>query len=84
MIVDDHAMFRAGVRAELGGAVEVVAEAADVDQAVAAIPRTSPTSCCSTCTCPAVAALEVMRRRRTGRDGTRFLALSACRTPPRT
>ena len=31
VIVDDHAMFRTGVRAELGNAVDVVAEAADVD-----------------------------------------------------
>ncbi len=37
LIVDDHAMFRAGVRAELGTAVDVVGEAADVDQAVAAV-----------------------------------------------
>ena len=56
VIVDDHAMFRAGVRAEIGGDVEVVAEAADVDEAVAAIARTGPTSSCSTCTCPAAAA----------------------------
>ena len=32
-------MFRAGVRAELGTSVDVVAEAADVDEAVAAIAR---------------------------------------------
>ena len=32
LIVDDHAMFRAGVRAELGSSVDVVAEAADVDE----------------------------------------------------
>ena len=39
VIVDDHAMFRTGVRAELGSSVDVVAEAADVDQAVAAVHR---------------------------------------------
>ncbi len=33
-LVDDHAMFRAGVRAELGAAVEIVGEADDVDAAV--------------------------------------------------
>jgi DNA-binding NarL/FixJ family response regulator len=37
LLVDDHAMFRAGVRAELGSAVDVVGEAADVDGAVAAV-----------------------------------------------
>ena len=46
VIVDDHAMFRAGVRAELAGAgageVDVVAEAADVPQAVAAIREHQP------------------------------------------
>jgi len=34
VIVDDHAMFRTGVRAELGSSVDVVAEAADVRFAV--------------------------------------------------
>ena len=42
LIVDDHAMFRAGVRAELGTSVDVVAEAADVDEAVAAIAEHHP------------------------------------------
>jgi DNA-binding NarL/FixJ family response regulator len=37
VIVDDHAMFRTGVRAELGSAVQVLGEAADVDQAVEAV-----------------------------------------------
>lgn len=34
-IIDDHDMFRAGVRASLGENVEVLCEAADVDTAVA-------------------------------------------------
>ena len=42
VIVDDHAMFRTGVRAELGSSVDVVAEAADVDQAVAAVLEHQP------------------------------------------
>ena len=41
-LVDDHQMFRSGVRAELGDAVEVVGEAADVEAAVAAIVATQP------------------------------------------
>ena len=54
VIVDDHAMFRRGVRAELGdGRSRCVAEAADVDEAVAAVSAHRPTWCCSTCTCPA-------------------------------
>jgi DNA-binding NarL/FixJ family response regulator len=42
LIVDDHAMFRAGVRAELGTSVEVVAEAADVDEAILAVRQHHP------------------------------------------
>ncbi len=45
VIVDDHALFRAGVRAELvamAPRVEIVGEAADVDGAVAAIRSTAP------------------------------------------
>ncbi len=38
-LVDDHAMFRTGVRAELGDRAHVVGEAGTVEEAVAAIPR---------------------------------------------
>ncbi len=41
-LVDDHAMFRAGVRAGLGDEVEVVGEAGSVPEAVAAITATRP------------------------------------------
>ena len=41
-LVDDHQMFRSGVRAELGNAVEVVGEAADVETAVQGIRATDP------------------------------------------
>jgi DNA-binding NarL/FixJ family response regulator len=41
-LVDDHQMFRSGVRAELGDAVEVVGEAADVESAVQGIRGTDP------------------------------------------
>ena len=36
VIVDDHRLFRAGVRAELDGLVEVLGDAATVEDAVAA------------------------------------------------
>ena len=42
VLVDDHRMFRTGVRAELGTAVDVVGEAEDADQAVAVITATRP------------------------------------------
>ena len=41
-VVDDHAMVRAGVRAELGDAVDVVGEGADVPSAVEGIRATRP------------------------------------------
>ena len=42
VLVDDHRMFRTGVRAELGEAVEVVGEAEDAPQAVSVITATRP------------------------------------------
>jgi DNA-binding NarL/FixJ family response regulator len=42
VLVDDHRMFRSGVRAELGDAVEVVGEAEEAQQAIAVITATRP------------------------------------------
>ena len=42
VLVDDHALFRSGVKAELGDAVEVVGEAGDVESAVAVIGQQRP------------------------------------------
>jgi DNA-binding NarL/FixJ family response regulator len=42
VLVDDHAMFRAGVRAELGDRVDIVGEAGTVADAVAVITETRP------------------------------------------
>ena len=47
VLVDDHALFRAGVRSELlafAGRVEIVGEAADVDGAVTVVRARSPGS----------------------------------------
>jgi DNA-binding NarL/FixJ family response regulator len=41
-LVDDHGMFRTGVRAELGGLLDVVGEAGTVAAAVDGIRRTRP------------------------------------------
>jgi DNA-binding NarL/FixJ family response regulator len=41
-LVDDHAMFRAGVRAELGVHVDVIGEAATVPEAISAIAAHRP------------------------------------------
>ncbi|HET8601932.1 MAG TPA: response regulator transcription factor [Segeticoccus sp.] len=42
VLVDDHRMFRSGVKAELDPALQVVGEAADVDNAVAVVRDTRP------------------------------------------
>jgi len=42
VLVDDHRLFRAGVRSEIGERVEVVGEAGDVDEAVVVIRDTVP------------------------------------------
>jgi DNA-binding NarL/FixJ family response regulator len=42
VLVDDHRLFRSGVRAELGDAVDVVGEAETVDEAIALVRRTRP------------------------------------------
>ena len=78
VVVDDHAMFRRGVTAELAadaGRVEVVGEAADVDEAVEAISAGSPDVVLLDVHLPGGGGVEVMRR--LGRDvAPRFLALS--------
>ena len=86
VVVDDHAMFRTGVKAELGAhpdAVDVLGEAADVDEAVAAVTRLRPDVVLLDVHLPGGGGAEVMRRlalRRAsatpGLGETRFLALS--------
>jgi DNA-binding NarL/FixJ family response regulator len=66
VIVDDHAMFRRGVRAELeaagAGMVNVLAEAADVDEAVKAVAEHSPDVVLLDVHLPGGGGVEVMRR----------------------
>jgi DNA-binding NarL/FixJ family response regulator len=76
VIVDDHAMFRTGVRAELADSVEVLGEAADVDQAVAAVMRLKPEVVLLDVPLPGGGGVEVMRRVANRVPDTRFLALS--------
>ena len=42
VVVDDHALFRSGVRAELEGRVDIVGDAASVAEAVEVIAVTDP------------------------------------------
>lgn len=62
VIVDDHAIFRAGVRAELVEGVDVVGEAATVGEAVALIGRASPDVVLLDVHMPDGGGLEVIRR----------------------
>jgi DNA-binding NarL/FixJ family response regulator len=66
VIVDDHAMFRRGVRAELeaagAGVVKVLAEAADVDEAVQAVAEHRPDVVLLDVHLPGGGGVEVMRK----------------------
>jgi len=42
VLVDDHGLFRAGTKAEIGGEVDVVGEAASVDEAIAVVRHLLP------------------------------------------
>jgi DNA-binding NarL/FixJ family response regulator len=79
VLVDDHELFRAGVRSELDGLVDVVADAATVAEAVAMITELSPDVVLLDVHMPDGGGLEVIRRLRAGGTdsaGVQFLALS--------
>jgi DNA-binding NarL/FixJ family response regulator len=76
VIVDDHAMFRSGVKAEIASAVDVVGEAADVDEAVAVVEAARPDVVLLDVHLPGGGGVEVMRRVAMRVPETRFLALS--------
>jgi DNA-binding NarL/FixJ family response regulator len=79
-LVDDHAMFRAGVRAELGAQVadriEVVGEAGTVAEAVAAIGTLLPDVVLLDVHMPDGGGRAVMEAVRRSHPEVRFLALS--------
>jgi DNA-binding NarL/FixJ family response regulator len=76
VVVDDHAMFRAGVRAELAGRVDLVGEAEDVDSAVRVVAEQRPDVVLLDVHLPGGGGVEVMRRVASRVPETRFLALS--------
>jgi DNA-binding NarL/FixJ family response regulator len=76
VIVDDHELFRAGVRAELGGLVEVRSEAGTVEEAVATTLREKPDVVLLDVHMPGGGAVEVIRQVSVVRPAQRFLALS--------
>jgi DNA-binding NarL/FixJ family response regulator len=76
VLVDDHAMFRTGVRSELADSVEVVGEAADVDEAVGAVLSLRPDVVLLDVHLPGGGGGEVLRRVAHQAPETKFLALS--------
>ena len=76
VIVDDHALFRAGVRAELEGRLHVVGDAAEVEVAVRLIGELKPDVVLLDVHMPGGGGVEVIRRILAVRPTQRFLALS--------
>jgi DNA-binding NarL/FixJ family response regulator len=75
-LVDDHAMVRTGVRAELGGDVDVVGEAADVVTAVEGIRATAPDVVLLDVHLPGGGGRAVLEQVRGELPAVRWLALS--------
>src|SRR5918994_4078544 len=76
VLVDDHAMFRTGVRAELGSSVDVVGEAADAKEAVQTVLETRPDVVLLDVHLPGGGGAEVLRQVLPAAPEVKFLALS--------
>jgi DNA-binding NarL/FixJ family response regulator len=79
--VDDHGLFRAGVRAELGDQVEVVGEADDVQPAIALICERLPDVVLLDVHLPGGGGQVVVTAIKASQPQVRFLALSASDAP---
>jgi DNA-binding NarL/FixJ family response regulator len=76
VIVDDHRLFRSGVRAELGDGIDVVGEADDVATAVATIAELIPDVVLLDVHLPGGGGVEVLRQVLPALPDVRFLAVS--------
>ena len=76
VVVDDHAMFRTGVKAEIGRSAAVVGEAADADRAIAVVLRTQPDVVLLDVHLPGGGGVEVIRKVHEKNPEQKFLALS--------
>jgi DNA-binding NarL/FixJ family response regulator len=76
VLVDDHELFRAGVRGELGERIAVVAEAGSVAEAVPAIRAADPDVVLLDVHLPDGGGEAVIAQVAPERPGVRFLALS--------
>jgi DNA-binding NarL/FixJ family response regulator len=80
-IVDDHGLFRSGVRSELGGELDVVGEADDVAPAIALIAQCQPDVVLLDVHLPGGGGQEVVTATKDAHPQVRFLALSASDAP---
>ncbi|MDP9285318.1 MAG: response regulator transcription factor, partial [Actinomycetota bacterium] len=76
VLVDDHALFRAGVRGELGDAVDIVGEAGSVAEAVPLILELDPEVVLLDVHLPDGGGEAVIAGVAPERPGVKFLALS--------
>jgi DNA-binding NarL/FixJ family response regulator len=81
VLVDDHALFRAGVRSELEGLVEIVGEAGDVDAAVREIVERAPDVVLLDVHLPGGGGVEILRRLALEAPTAKCLALSVSDDP---
>ncbi|WP_411267717.1 response regulator [Parenemella sanctibonifatiensis] len=76
VLVDDHEMFRAGVRHEIGTRVQVVGQAGDVDEALSVIKEQQPDVVLLDVHLPGGGGQEVLRQLGTDAPDIKCLALS--------
>ncbi|MCW5951829.1 MAG: response regulator transcription factor [Propionibacteriaceae bacterium] len=76
VVVDDHAMFRSGVRHDIGARVQIVGEGEDVPTAVAAILTAAPDVVLLDVHLPGGGGVEVLKQVLAIEPEIRFLALS--------
>jgi DNA-binding NarL/FixJ family response regulator len=81
VIVDDHHLFRSGVRAELDGLVDVLGDAATVEDAVRLVLEAEPDVVVLDVQMPGGGGVEVIRQVAERRPAQRFLALSVSDAP---
>ena len=81
VVVDDHEIFRAGVRAELGELVDVIGEAGSVEEAIALIRAGRPDVVLLDVHMPDGGGLAVIEAVGSELPATRFLALSVSDAP---
>jgi DNA-binding NarL/FixJ family response regulator len=81
VLVDDHAMFRTGVRTEIGDQVDIVGEAGDVDSAIKVVLATTPDVVLLDVHLPGGGGAEVCRQVLDRNPDIKFLALSVSDLP---